>query len=91
MVVEVTQEDIDLGQRRSWLLCPIARAVGRAVPGRPLYAVGDGLHDALTYGLKYTFSETTRRCMQRYDETGKMRPFRFRLYPYKVEVNHASN
>lgn len=84
MIVDVTQDDIDKGERFRGYACPIALAASRAFK-EPKAAMGDGLRDAATWRITHTFTETTRRRMQQFDEGHGMKPFRFRATPVQPD------
>lgn len=76
MIISVEQRHIDAGQRAIRNACPIANAAREAL-GAPVSADGFGVH--LAEGGLLRINETTRLRMARYDRTGHMRPFRFRV------------
>ncbi len=79
MRVEVTQEDIDRGQRRSEAWCPIARALDRTGPGY-WFVTGDGAeyHDGLGVILGwYALPREARVFVSRFDHGRAVKPFSF--------------
>lgn len=79
MIATVTQEDIDAGVRCDRSRCPIARAAARALAVPQVWADGYGIRTAIHDDAQWQFSESTRKRMSHYDNTGQMRPFAFRL------------
>lgn len=78
MIVEVTQEDIDNGKKQNIYSCPISLAAARRLRKNTM-VTGSGIEYVGLSQVRYNFAKSTREKLIRYDATGKMKPFRFRI------------
>lgn len=76
MLINVTARDIKLGTRRNFTSCPIARAIRRRFPRRPLKVYTWWIE----IGLR-TVSNTPQltRFVNAFDNGRRVRPFKFDL------------
>ena len=79
MVINVTQEDIEIGIKKSSSRCPIARALMRIFPGNKVRV---GFEDILiynSYGLvnRYKSTKNMKRFMNSFDHGKPVKPSRF--------------
>jgi hypothetical protein len=85
MTIEVTQEDIDKGERFLGLFCPIARAakrtMGLSYQDEDIYNCHVGSHDMR---LKGEFVKLPNRAMEfifNFDKKREVSPFSFDVFP----------
>lgn len=83
MLVVLSQEDIDEGRRGDSYRCPIALATTRTLRKNTM-VTASGIDYVGPSHVRYTFSKSTREKLHRYDRTGKMQPFRFRIQLQKL-------
>lgn len=83
MLVVVSQEDIDEGRRGTPYRCPIALATTRTLR-KNTRVTESGIDYVGLSHVRYNFSKSTREKLNRYDRTGKMKPFRFRIQLQKL-------
>ena len=77
MRIEVTQEDIDLGEPCDPLLCPVALAIDRQLPGSDCeveYCTID-----LEPGMVFKTPQSVRNFIAAFDEEEPVAPFSFDL------------
>ena len=93
MLVHVTQEHIDCGQRNSCFWCPVANALlqsGVSCPSvwsdRVMYWPKDS-----ALWVSSRISAATQRKIDYYDRTGKMEPFSFRFPLERSERREAKS
>jgi hypothetical protein len=83
ITVDVTEEDIKRGVRKSCSKCPIARAITRQFTG--LYIVRVDRGDVTLFDAPYRvcfwaeLPSYVMDCINRFDEDGLMEPFSFSL------------
>jgi hypothetical protein len=83
MIVEVTHEDIKIGQKAICDLCPVARAVKRALAGPWLVAVRPPRVYVWVFMnakvKQYLIPETVQQRIRCFDAGAEMHPFSFEL------------
>jgi hypothetical protein len=89
ITVDVTQEDIDNGERVHCSKCPIALAVHRLFPDAAGVSVA---HDIALFndGLKpfqhFLITEEAREFIRRFDHKMEVEPFSFKAESVELEV-----
>lgn len=89
MKITVTKEDIQDGDQRSATTCPVARALKRSFP-TALY-VGVSPRDFSIHLPNYesvfrVLPSNAQQQIRKFDESGKMDPFEFEIYPEATTV-----
>lgn len=89
--INVTADDILRGERNNCVGCPVARAATR-VAGRPIAVgctelyLGDGTQDIAELPSFAELPASVSKRIARYDETGRMKPFKFCVDVWGGEV-----
>lgn len=78
VTVEVTQDDIDAGRRKSCFGCPVARALRRAVGG-DAWVVGPSWARALADAAALPLPPEAARFVRSFDDRSPVSPFTFTL------------
>lgn len=78
MLVEVTLEDIRLGQKQNCQHCPVARALWRAMPieGKFIFV---GVWNVQLRDKEYPLPEVVSRFIRDFDSGKNVEPFSFEL------------
>jgi hypothetical protein len=88
-VAQVTQEDIDTGQRVNAFCCPVAKAISRVMGGRYLVSVSThsiGVLNLDTFKWEYfTPDAEVTRFIRAFDMREKVEPFEFEIDPPEVQ------
>lgn len=85
MIINVTQENIDNGERMQSELCPIALAIAKAFPDEVNIDADYG--EVNISGKVYQMTNTCQIFMKSFDEGQPVIPFQFRL----MRVKNVSN
>lgn len=86
MKIEVKQIDIERGVRYSSILCPVARAVKRAIKMPLQYRSLQIQYDLELNGKIIVLPQRVRKFVVRFDAGKSVRPFSFELDYPKIEV-----
>jgi hypothetical protein len=76
MTINVTQSDIQKGSRNNCVMCPIALAIRRAIPGSAVLVGGKRVD---INGKNYDLPESARKFIYQFDNDTQVIPFSFTL------------